>query len=247
MIRWIRAFVPAVPAAFAIGAAAGLVLGGRPAAVAAGSGLVLVSATAWFALAFLPRSRTLAFWSAVESPLLEHSWFRAFDEAGVAPPAVPSFAVSSEAAPVFVAWSSAGARPLLVISRSWLAARSEAEIRAAFREAAPALLARGLRWKTAQAWFIATVARRLPAGVRAALWDESGAAPSSPGQWAAALPWVAWTLWVLKACREPGESHEPAPEATTQDEPRDAGRRAAAALTTIGPAIRRKSILSFAL
>jgi hypothetical protein len=208
--------------------------------------LTLLFLGVWFALAFVPLRRTRDFWNAEPVPLLERSWFRAFDEVGLAAPQAPLFLVFSDPAPLFVAWCSGSGAQVLLISRSWLASTPEARQREALRRAAARLSEKGIRWRTAEAWFAALALRHLPSGVRDGLWEPAGRARSSVLEWVLALPWVAWVLWVQRAmgARETSSDNFDAAQGAGPL-PLDPARRAAAMLMSVDAMPRSKTILSF--
>jgi hypothetical protein len=233
-------------ASLALGTALGFAAGDARAAWIAALIFTLLLWSAWFALAFLPLGRTRKFWGARSESLLERTWFRAFDEVGLAAPPAPLFLVFSDPAPLFIAWCSGGGGQVLLISQAWLSSHSETAQREALRRAAVRFSEKGMRWRTAEAWFAALTFSRLPAGVRGALWESSGKPRSTVWAWVLALPWVAWILWVQRTLptRETGTLHS----GSTLDSdplPLEPARRAAATLMSVEALPRSKTILSF--
>jgi len=241
--RWLFASLPGTVAFLVLGFALGFAAGGTGAALSTALILTAVLWLAWFSLAFLPLGRTRDFWRAQPEPLLERSWFRAFDEAGLAPPPSPLFLVFSDPAPLLLAWCSGSGEQVLLISRAWLAATPESKQREALRRAAVRLSETGIRWRTAEAWFVALLLRRLPRGVRDGLWASSGNTRSGVLAWVVALPWVAWLLWVQRILGPRDAALTPA--SGTNPLPLDPARCAAATLMSVEALPRSKSILSF--
>lgn len=245
--RWIFAFFPAQVFIGAVSVALGLFLGGALWGSILGFFSVLVATSLWFGLGLLSTRVIEKFWDAKRDGLLERSWSRAFDEVGLPPVGAPQFFISAEPAPIFLLWSEGRGRRSVIVSRSWLSARSELEIREAFRRASEFFGDGGLRWKTANAWFVAGLVRRLPEGVRSVLWQEKGGTSSSVLQWVISLPAVAWLLWVQRilATDSARRALSPFSPSISAALPCDAARRAAVALMSVEPADRKKTILSF--
>ncbi|NDD90995.1 hypothetical protein EBZ37_02780 [bacterium] len=245
--RWIYASLPAQVFLGMISASLGLTLGGPVWAAAFACVSVIVVTGVWIGLGLLSSRAIEEFWDAKPNTLLERTWFRSFDEVGISPARAPLFFISSELAPIFLLWSEGPGRRSIIVSRSWLSAHTEPQIREAFRLAASRWQDGGLRWRTAHAWFVATLVRRLPEGVRAALWRESGGSGSTVFQWVLSLPGVAWLLWVQRVFLgdHGAPSREGYPKGPLAPVPTDAARRAAVALMSVEPSDREKTILSF--